>query len=242
MSGPGLDLEKPNAIGGLDRLVTNFALSAIAVFPTFATCIVMPSRLRPLIDQDVPDGRQGMLLAPGAFFPFALMVSFIAAAILATPETLDYNGAYIGPGLATAVQSAASEGDIWKLIATVMPIYGTAVIIGILGIVLKPWAGQGWTLRASLRAAFYIFGVLVSWLILTTAVIDLIRLSTSDNEIASMLYKILIIPTSGVFIWMYYGIFRNSGAVSKVRSSALAMAMIGLILVLIVGIDLLIRL
>jgi len=242
MSGPSLDIEKPNAIGGLDRLVTNFALSAIAVFPTFAACVAKPSRLRPLIDGDDPDGRMGMLLAPGAFFPFALLVSFIAAAILATPETLNYNGAYIGPGLATAVQSAASEGDIWKLIATIMPIYGTAVAIGTLGICLKPWAGPDWTLRTSLRAAFYIFGVLVSWLVLTTAVIDLIRLSTGDNDIASTLYKIIVIPTVSIFIWMYYSFFRNQGAASKGRSLALSFAMIGLILALIVGIDLLIRL
>jgi len=65
MSGPNVDLEKPNAIGGIDRLVTNFALSVIAVFPTFWTCIAMPWRLRPLLEKDEPDGRMGMLLAPG---------------------------------------------------------------------------------------------------------------------------------------------------------------------------------
>ena len=43
MSGPSVDLEKPNVIGGLDRLVTNFAISAIAVFPTFLTCVAKPS-------------------------------------------------------------------------------------------------------------------------------------------------------------------------------------------------------
>ena len=137
MSGPSIDLEKPNAIGGLDRLVTSFALSVIAVIPTFWACIVTPWRLRALVDRDDPDGRIGMLLAPGAFFPLSIMVTLIVAGLLATPETLGDNGAFIGPGLAISVQSAASEGNVWKIIATVMPLYGIAIFFGLLGMVLK---------------------------------------------------------------------------------------------------------
>ena len=242
MSGPNLDLEKPNAIGGLDKLVTNFAISAIAVIPTFWTCIFMPWRLSKLLDRDDPEGRMGMLLAPGAFFPLSLMISFIAAAMLATPETLSSNGAFIGPGLAVSVQSAASDGDIWKIVATIMPIYGTAVLIGLLGMVLKPWAHQDWTLRVSLRAAFYVTAVLVSWMILTSAAIDLIRLSSGNNQIGSFLYSIIIIPTCGFIIWTYFWFFRNNGSVSWGRSSALGIAMFGLIAALFFGTDFLARL
>ena len=242
MSGPSLDLEKPNVIGGLDKLVTNFALSAIAVIPTFWACITMPWRLTPLLDRDDPDGRMGMLLAPGAFFPLALMVSFILAALMATPETISYNGSYIGPGLAVTVQSAASEGNIWKIVATIMPIYGVAVILGLLGTCLKPWAHKDWTLRVSLRAAFYIFATLVSWLILVTAVADLMRLSTGKDEIASLIYSIVFIPTCGWVIWIYFWFFRNQGAVSWIRSGALSVSMLGLIAGLMWAVDFLIRL
>lgn len=237
MSGPSLDLEKPNLIGGLDRLVTNFALSAIAVIPTFFTCIAKPWRLRPLLDRDDPDGRMGMLLAPGAFFPLALMVSFIIAAMLATPETISTNGSYIGPDLAVAVQSAASEGDVWKIIATIMPIYGMAVFFGLLATALKPWAGQDWTLRVSLRAALYIIGIFTSWMILVTAVADLIQLSTGSYKTASLLYKVVIVPTLGSVFWMYFWFFHNNGAVSKLRSGALSVAMAGLIFAVILGLN-----
>lgn len=239
MSGPSLDLEKPNLIGGLDRLVTNFAISAISVFPTFLTCITKPWKLRPLLDRDDPDGRMGMLLAPGAFFPLALMVSFIIAAVLATPETIKTNGSYIGPDLAVAVQSAASEGDLWKLIATIMPIYGMAVFFGLVGRALKPWAGQDWTLRVSLRAALYVIGAFTSWMILVTAVADLIQLSTGSYETGSLLYKIVIVPTLGAIFWIYFCFFRNNGSISKLRSVALSVAMAGLIFAVIVGINLL---
>lgn len=240
MSGPNLDLEKPNMIGGLDRLVTNFAISAIAVVPTFFTCVAKPWRLTPLLDRDDPDGRSGMLLAPGAFFPLALMVSLIIAALLATPETINTNGSFIGPGLAVAVQSAAAAGDVWKIIATIMPIYGMAVFFGLLGTALRPWAGEDWTLRVSLRAALYIIGALTSWLILTTALIDLVQLSTGSYESVSLLYKIIITPTLGTIFWMYFCFFRNSGSVSKLRSGALSIAMAGLIVVVFLGLNFLI--
>ena len=241
MSGPSIDLEKPNAIGGLDKLVTNFALSVIAVVPTFLTSMVMPWRLTSLLDRDDPDGREGMLLAPGAYFPLALMVSLMLAALLSTPETVSNNGAYIGPGLAMSVQSAASEGDIWKIIATIMPIYGVAIFLGVIGAVLKPMAGPNWSLRVSLRAAFYVMATLTSWLILVTAAADLTRLSTGSFEIASTIYAVVIVPTIGSVIWMYFWFFRDNGAVSWRRSAALSVAMIGLVAAVLLGADFLIR-
>jgi len=237
MSEPSLNLDKPNLIGGLDRLVTNFAISAIAVFPTLFFCIVKPWKLRPLLDRDDPDGRMGMLLAPGAFFPLVLMVFFVIAAILATPETINTNGSYIGPDLAVAVQSAASEGDVWKIIATIMPIYGMTVFFGLLAMTLKPWAGQDWTLRVSLRASLYINGALTSWMILVTAIADLIQLSTGSYETASILYKIVILPTLGAIFWMYFCFFRNGGSVSRRRSLALSLAIVGLIFAVIFGLN-----
>lgn len=241
MSGPSVDLEKPNAIGGLDRLVTNFALSAIAVIPTLWACIATPWRLRALVDGDEPDGRIGMLLAPGAFFPLSIMVTLIVASLLATPETLSDNGAFIGPGLAISVQSAASEGNVWKIIATVMPLYGIAIIFGLLGMVLKPWIHKDWTLRVSLRAAFYVTGALISWLILVAAFIDLVWLSTGKDEIKPFLYSIFSIPTLGWILWIYFWLLRDNGSVSWVRSAALSVGMVGLPVAILVVTDLILR-
>ena len=241
MSGPSLDLEKPNLIGGLDKLVTNFAISAIAVVPTFLTCIVKPWRLRALIDQDLPDGRRGLLLGPGAYFPLSLMVAFIVAALLATPETINTNSAFIGPGLAVSVQSAASEGDVWKIIATIMPIYGLTIVLGLLGLCLKSWAGESWTLRVSLRAAFYVAATLISWAILVTAIVDLIRISTVNFDVQSI-YMFVVVPTASAVLWMYFWFFQNNGTVSYLRSGALCAAMFGLIVAMIVVMEILIRL
>ena len=242
MSGSNFDAEEPNALGRLDKFVTNFAISVIAVFPTFLTCVVKPWRLRDLLDRDEPEGRIGVLLAPGAFLILSLLVSFIIAAMLSTPETINYNGSYIGPRLAVAVQSAASDGNIWKLAGMIMPIYGLTIFLGVIGQILRPWAGESWSLRVSLRAAFYLIGALASWLMLTTAVIDLVRLRTGSNDIASSMYAMLIIPTAGTILWIYYNFFRNGNAVSKRKSAVLSLSMVSLIIASMVGIDLLVRL
>ena len=113
MSGPDIDLEKPNVLGGLDKLATHSAIAILAVFPTFLTCVCRPSRLRPLIDNIEPEGRKGVLLSPGVFFFVALFVAFIIAAMMSTPETINYNGCllYTSPsprdGLLSRMPSSA---------------------------------------------------------------------------------------------------------------------------------------
>ena len=241
MSGPNIDLEKPNILGGLDKLATHLGMAIVAVFPTFFTCIIRPWRLWPLIEKEELEGRKGILLSPGVFFFFALLVSFIIAAMLATPETLNYNGSYIGPDLAVAVQKAASEGDIWKLIGTIMPIYGSAIVLGLLSFILRPLIGQSWTLEVSLRAALYVMGALISWLLLVTAVADLARLRFENNDIPANIYRGVLIPTIIAILWIYAGFIQGSGIASRRKSFVLALALLGLLIALLVGIDLIIR-
>ena len=241
MSGPDIDLEKPNVLGGLDRLATQTAIAILAVFPTFLTCVFRPSRLRPLIDKIEPDGRKGVLLSPGVFFFVALFVAFIIAAMMSTSETINYNGSYIGPDLAVSVQKAASEGNIWKLVGTILPIYGATIMLGLLGMILKPFAKQDWSLQTSIRAAFYVMGVLVSWMLLTTAVIDLIQLKAESGKNMSFLYGFAVVPAIATFLYMYAGFFRHGGALSWLRSILLAIAMFGLIFVLMTIIDFIAR-
>ena len=236
------DLQKPNILGGLDKLATHFGIAILAVFPTFLTCLIRPARLRPLIDRIEPDGRKGLLLAPGAFFFLALFVAFILAAMMSTPETLSRNGAYIGPDLAVRVQSAAAEGNFWKLLGTILPIYGAAIMLGLLGVVLKPFAGEGWSLQSSIRTALYVMGVIVSWALLTTAVVDLAQLRAGNDKDMSFLYGFAVVPVIFVFFWIYLWVFRNGGMLSWRRSVLLALSMFGLIFLVIFGLDQFVRL
>ena len=242
MSSSDFDSAKPNLLGGLDKMATQSAIAILAVFPTFFTCVFRPARLRPLIDQIEPDGRKGLLLAPGAFFFLALFVAFILAAMMSTPETISRNGSYIGPDLAVRVQSAAAEGNFWKLLGTILPIYGAAIMVGLLGLALKPFAGEGWSLQSSIRTALYVMGVIVSWALLTTAVVDLAQLRAADGKDMSFLYIFAGVPAILVFFWIYLWVFRNGGMLSWRRSVLLALSMFGLIFLVIFGLELLVRL
>ena len=203
MDDPSLDFEKPNAVGALDRITTNVALSLIAVVPTFLTCVVAPWRLSGLLKGDAPEGRDGMRLSPGAFFPLCLLFSMIIGAQLTTPEIARNNGAFLGPNLALSIQSAIADGDLWRTVSIVMPVYAFAVLTGMLGVAVKSWAHKDWTLRVSIRAAFYVFGVIVSWIILSTAVIDIVRASTQSAQAVDTLMTLVPVPVLWVVFWMY---------------------------------------
>ena len=114
--------------------------------------------------------------------------------------------------------------------------------VGAVSLCLRPWVGPDWTLRVSLRAAFYVMGTLISWLLLVTAVADLARLHSGNNAMPSIIYKGVLIPTIFALIWIYAGFLSGSGTVSRRKSFALAVAIFGLLIALMVGIDLIIRL
>ena len=239
MSEPNIDLDKPNAMGTLDRLTTNVAISIIAVVPTLLICIAMPWRLTGLLKRDDPEGRSGMLLSPGAFFPLCLLVSMITGALLTTPELASNNGSFLGPNLALSIQSSVSEGDIWGTIGIIMPIYAFTVLVGSVGLLLKPLAPRDWSLRVSLRAAFYVAGAFVAWVMLATSAIDIMRASSLSTQFVSLLPVLLPIPTLWVVLWMYFWFFRHGGELSFARSALLSVAMLVLMLVTIVALGML---
>ncbi|MEQ9506698.1 MAG: hypothetical protein RLO80_10550 [Hyphomonas sp.] len=237
MSGLDVELEDKNAVGGLDRLVTNLGLAAIAVLPTLAAAIATPWKLAPLVAADEPDGQRGMLLTPGAFLPMGLTVVLLLAAMVTTSETVASNGGAIGPGLAVAVAAAAGEGDLWKTLSLIAPIYFLAVSIAVLAQLLRRPAGDWWTMRTSLRAAFYQVGATVCWIILTSAAIDAYRVSTGNSEMGNLLYRLNSIPIFLLTLWVYFWFFRHGASASYRRSAVLALAMLALSAALILGVN-----
>lgn len=234
-----VNMEEKNAVGGLDRLVTNVALAAVAAFPTLGAAIATPWKLVPLLASDEPDGRRGMLLSPGAFLPMGLAAVLLLAAMVTTSEMAASNGGAIGPGLAIAVATAAGNGDIWKAASLIAPIYILATSIAVLSQLLRRWAGDWWTLRTSLRAAFYQTGMAVCWIILSSAAIDAYRVSTANNEVGQLLYSLNTVPIFGLSVWMYFWFFRCGGEMSNIRAGVLACTMVALTLGFISGAGLL---
>ncbi len=233
MSGPSIDLEERNPIGGLDRFVTSAGLAIIAVFPSLAMAFFTPWKLVKMLEPDDPDGREGLLLSPGTYFALSLTVTLILAASLANQDILEFNNSVIGPNLAVKVAEAANDGNIWKIISIIAPIYFLAIAIGFAGSSLKRWAGDWWTLRVSLRAAFYQMATVVSWIILSSAIIEKIRTSTGNHEIAMSLYSLNSIPIFGLTIWFYFWIFKSNNDLSSIKSGILGATMLGFLALII---------
>lgn len=225
MSGPSIDLEDRNPLGGLDRLVTGIGLAMIAVFPTLAAAIVRPWKLAPLLIADEPDGRSGMILSPGAFFVLSLAVILILVGLLVTPEMVEVNGGLIGPRLALDVAGSAREGDIWKTLSQIAPIFLIALLFGVLGRVLTRWAGSWWDLRVSLRASFYAIAIAICWIILSSLAIDTVGVLHRDWGVTRFLYTVNTAPILALPVWVYFWCFKSGGNLSTTRALVLTAAM-----------------
>jgi hypothetical protein len=230
-----VDFEQKNALGTLDRFVTNIALAIVSVFPTFAIGIAQPWRLAPLIVNDVPEGRRGALLSPGAFFVVALTVVLVVAAVVSTEETLAWNGSLIGPDWAVSVASAAAEGNIWKTVSKIAPVFLVAVFWGIIGLGLKKWAGPWWTLRVSIRAAFYFVTILVSYAIFMSAIFDAVTVHLKKPEVSQFVYKVLPLTLILFIFWFYFWVFNSNENISEKRAFALSASLSILLPIILFG-------
>lgn len=241
MSGPSIDLEDRNPLGGLDRLATGIGLAVIAVFPTLGAAIAQPWKLAPLLVADEPTGRRGMILAPGAYFVLSLAVILILVGSLVTPEIVRSNGGVIGPRLALEVSNAAQEGDVWKTLSRIAPIFILALCFGVLGRLLTRWAGPWWDLRVSLRASFYAIATAICWIILSSLAIDAIGLGIIDRALKQQLYTINTVPILLLPIWVYFWCFKSGGNLPTRKALALTGAMAAIIALGIVSLDWLAR-
>ena len=228
MSGPDIDTDEKNAIGGIDRFVLNIALAAISVAPTLFATIAAPWRLAPLLLKQQPDGRQGMLLGAGIFFLASITVTMLISGFFATPETMASNTGLIGPTYSKSVSTAVAGGDAWRVAALIGPIYALAVVIGAASRGLRPILSPAWTLQVSLRASFYQMASSISWILLTSTIIDTISLM-GNQEVSRILYLMNAVPILVLPIWQYFWFFRKTGEVSAPRAAAVAFLILVLI-------------
>ncbi|UTW56098.1 hypothetical protein [Kordiimonas sp. SCSIO 12610] len=225
---PDLNASQKNIIGAIDKLTENIALTALSVFPTFFYLVFQPRRLAPLLLHQEDDGRKGMLLGPGVFFVFAIIIIMVLAGFFVTPEILKVNGSFLGAGYAYRVTNAAAEGNIWQVISYIGPLYIFTIIVGVLGQIPKRWIGPNWTLHVSLRAAFYQMATSVFWIIGTSAVIDNIGL-TYGIAVSQEIYSYNSIPIFGIPAWQYFCFMKEVGSLTPMRALIMAAVMIGLI-------------
>lgn len=237
MSDPDIDLDNRNPLGGLDSLATGAALAVVAVIPTLMACILTPWKLVSMLN-DAPNlGRRGLLLAPGAYFVLALATILIFVGFTASESTIARDGSLIGPGFARGVSDAASEGNVWKTLSRIAPIFIFAIFLGVIGRGLTRWAGSWWSLRTSLRASFYIVATFLSCIILLGAFFEWVGVLIENRALAHSLYSMSGVPNIILPVWMYAAFFKFGGGISWSRALVLAVAIFVMLIlcVLIIG-------
>lgn len=216
------DFEKPDAVGSIDRIVTNVGLAILASIPTMGAAIATPWVITPLIAKEDPDGREGQYLSPGVYFLMSLTVVMLIIALL-VPEGADQsNTAFIGPTLALSVLDAVSAGDVWKTLSVIAPVYLMALLVGALSFGFRPIAGAWWSIRVSLRASFYIVATLVNFIAISTLAIDTLYAATGSRELLRTFYAFNTLPISLLSMWMAFWFHRRGGNVSTIRAAGLS--------------------
>ncbi|NRA31274.1 MAG: hypothetical protein HRU11_13545 [Parvularculaceae bacterium] len=217
------DVDERDAVGALDRVVTNVCLAAMAVLPTFFIAAVQPWRVRSLIIKEHEGGRVGMLLAPGAFMTISLIGLLLFVAMLDGGPTVKMNGGtvLIGPALANQLAEALGQGELWRAIGLLLPIYGLAVVYAALSQVLRPLLGPWWNARAALRCGFYLIGTLNTWIIL--AALSIRRLIGSDDiGFAEFAFLASTWIALALVVWQQWWFFRRAGQLTRLRCTAAA--------------------
>ena len=218
MSDPDIDLEDRNPLGGIDLLTTGVGMAVIAIIPTFLASIFTPWKLTSMLSENVPDGRKGLLLAPGVYFVLMLAATMIFVGLTATDDTVARDGSLIGPGLARSISDAASEGNVWKTLLRIAPIFLFALSLGVIGRLFTRWIGTWWTLRTSVRPSFYIIAPFVSFVVLLGAIFEQIVAASDNRILLSTLYGYSSTPIVLLPFWMYAAFLKFAGQMSWVRS------------------------
>ncbi|MGB6230667.1 MAG: hypothetical protein WBF53_11150 [Litorimonas sp.] len=228
MSGPSIDLEERNPLGGLDLLATGIGLAVIAVFPTLLATLVAPWKLGPVLVADEPDGRRGMILSPGAYLVLSLAVVLVMVGSLVSPDVARNDGGLIGPRLAADVSSAARAGDVWLTLSRIAPVFIITLLFGVVGRGLTRWAGEWWDLRTSLRASFYAISTAICWIVLLSLGMDIAARLQSVPPASQRPPGLSPVLVIGSIYWIYFWCFRSGGGLTVRRALLLTLAMLGL--------------
>ena len=225
---PEIVNDEKNIVGALDKFVENMALAILSAFSTFFILIATPWRASIMLQEPHPGGRKGALLGAGVFFALSTVLVMVVAGLSATPEIVASNSGFIGPAYAQRVAQAAAEGEIWRVVSAIGPIYVFAIFFGLCGSLLRRVAGPGWSLNISLRASLYQVGSWVVWTIATSAIIDPIGLAYG-RSVSSDLYTVNAVPVFMLPIWQYFWFFRTVNGLSITRSLSLSLLMAAII-------------
>lgn len=227
MQTDNIDMTEKNFVGAIDRFVTNTALAGLALIPSIFIVLVTPWRLVQMIKSDPDTGRDGMLLAPGVFFPLSTILSIlmIAATVPESTQLSDTpgenrNGISIGSSDMAQMAAAWRAGDVNQIIITFLPIFVYCVLTNAATVWLQRFVGSWWSIRAAIRTGFYLLGGIIGFVSLV--VVTIFQVGLSDEQVRAVsqlasLISLILMP------WYYFWIFKTGSDAKFLKTLALSL-------------------
>jgi len=218
-----VDITDQNIIGAIDHFATNIALAGLAILPSFLIVIFAPWRLTPMVIEGRPDGRSGLLLAPGIFFLLIVVLTILLTASIAPEATSGAERSSSVEGAAAEAQSSRTliggedisrmaeawrAGDINQILMVLLPVFAICVITSASSAWLRVIVGGWWSIRTAIRSGFYIFGAIIG----LAAVFSWIPLLDLSSELTALISAIFSFGILAVIAWCLFGIFKAGSA------------------------------
>lgn len=218
MTNDNVDITEPNFIGAVDRITTNIALAGLALIPSIFIVAFTPWRLPPLIKGDTPEGRDGVLLAPGIFFlmimTFSMLFLVAAAPELAVVDP-DRNGSNVltfSQNELASLKAGWQEGEVYQVLQFVMPVYILTIAAYAALIWLRFLIGPWWTMRSAVRLGFYQTGAIFG---LISGIGGAVLLAGFTLEQLNQINTLFLLTVLAVTLWNFFWVFKSGGASLK---------------------------
>ncbi len=245
-----VDMTEQNIIGAIDRFVTNAALAGLAIVPSLLIVVCMPRRLLPMITGDHSTGRNGMLLAPGVFFPLLALASIliVASIIPDAPAPVDVAAssspaAGQGGQVGLSVGQAARIAEVWRtgnfnqVLLLVLPMFCYSVLTSVATSWLRVLVGSWWTIRVAVRTGFYLFGATLG----ISSIVVIAMLSTDRYvELRLLISNLMSLVIAVWMVWWFFWIFKTGGVDGLWRVIGMALLVLLSILIAVLAITVLV--
>jgi len=188
-----LDLEEKNLVGGIDRLLVNFGMAAIALFPTYFYLIFKPKTMGYMLRGEEADGRQGLKLGPGITFIFTILVILSVGYYFRDVPPPPLDPAEITPPN-KGLRAAVTEGNFWRAIILSLPIYLSGLVFGVLFHISHRLFGKPCNLTLAVGVGLYVISTALVVLIpLGSFIENLIDKDSGEIYIVIPLFAVLVI-------------------------------------------------
>lgn len=225
-----VDLEQKNIVGSIDRSIVNFGLVFIAVIPTYFQLILSPKKMVPLLRSEAADARMELKLGPGITFVFTILVLLGVGYVLrgtANPEQVVAETSASSSG----IRSAVGEGNLWRSIILLLPLYFAALLLGVLVHLSHLIIRKKSDLAQAVGVGLYTLSMILILIIPISTIGEKIEVEIVRTN---LIFAAVLLSIFGILPWHVFSFSRHAFGNSNRASAAAAIICVVVILLALV--------